>query len=861
MIPLRLTVRNFLCYRNDVGPLNFEGMHVACLCGANGHGKSALLDAITWSLWGQARTGNRNFDSLITHGESECRVELDFQSRGQVYRVVRRRRSANRGRTELDLFIVDRGGDGAEDAVRPITGNTLRETDAKICHIVGMDYATFVNSAFLLQGESDAFTRKSPSERKEVLASILGLGLYEALQDGARERRDYYRNQMDLHQGALQQAQAEIDSIPDPSEELTDVEQRMSQLDDELVVRAVEIEQLRVSTGELRAKGVRLQETAKRIESMRLDIQRTESESESVRQQIEKARGLTLRADEIAAGASALASARERYRVLEQDRLRFDQLREERDKHLRTVDRVRTELQAQVESIGQRINDDLRPAAQRASIVGRELEECAELERMLSVEQGQLDVQITEFAEIQGRVARLGGELERCVTDGKSLRANQEQMLAADAVCPLCRTPLDQDACGSVVEFYEAEIAAKLEQHREIQAVIRENAGMLDELQRHIEKTRKDLTSRTTKTQRERGRWEREREYGEAAQKQIDDLLPQLEASVSVLEAETYAEDDRFAVAKIEAQILELGYEEEQRQQSFEMIQALQHWETEQVELNAASARLPEDEFQFARVCKQTERLHHELAEMEIQLVADQQAARDLPAVEQQLRIAQDSADGLTRDRNAAAERRGFLVANAERRGRLRSEIARLTTVCQQDQNELAVYTELFVAFGRSGVPAMLIDAAVPRIETEANLLLGRMTDNRMAVRLQTQRTNQGGSLTETLDILVSDELGARSYEVFSGGEAFRINLALRIALSKVLAQRMGVPLPTLFIDEGFGTQDASGRERIVDTISSIQIDFEMIIVITHLDDIKDLFPVRIEVEKTASGSNFWVSA
>jgi exonuclease SbcC len=279
------------------------------------------------------------------------------------------------------------------------------------------------------------------------------------------------------------------------------------------------------------------------------------------------------------------------------------------------------------------------------------------------------------------------------------------------------------------------------------------------------------------------------------------------------------------------------------------------------VELNAASARLPEDESQFDRLGKQTERLRDELAELENRLVADQQAAQDLPAVEQQLRIAQEAADGLTRDRNNAAERRGFLAASAERRGRLGSEIARLTTVFQQDQNELAVYTELFAAFGRSGVPAMLIDAAVPRIETEANLLLGRMTDNRMAVRLQTQRTNQGGSLTETLDILVSDELGARSYEVFSGGEAFRINLALRIALSKVLAQRMGVPLPTLFIDEGFGTQDASGRERIVDTISSIQNEFEKIIVITHLDDIKDLFPVRIEVEKTDSGSNFWVSA
>jgi exonuclease SbcC len=107
---------------------------------------------------------------------------------------------------------------------------------------------------------------------------------------------------------------------------------------------------------------------------------------------------------------------------------------------------------------------------------------------------------------------------------------------------------------------------------------------------------------------------------------------------------------------------------------------------------------------------------------------------------------------------------------------------------------------------------------------------------------------------------MVSDELGPRSYEMYSGGEAFRVNLALRIALSKVLAQRMGAPLPTLFIDEGFGTQDAVGRERILDVISAIGDDFEKVLVITHLDDLKEAFPVRIEVQKDESGSTFWIN-
>ena len=53
MIPIRLALRNFMCYRE--GELSFEGLHVACLCGDNGNGKSALLDAMTWALWGKAR--------------------------------------------------------------------------------------------------------------------------------------------------------------------------------------------------------------------------------------------------------------------------------------------------------------------------------------------------------------------------------------------------------------------------------------------------------------------------------------------------------------------------------------------------------------------------------------------------------------------------------------------------------------------------------------------------------------------------------------------------------------------------------------------------------------------------------------
>ena len=162
---------------------------------------------------------------------------------------------------------------------------------------------------------------------------------------------------------------------------------------------------------------------------------------------------------------------------------------------------------------------------------------------------------------------------------------------------------------------------------------------------------------------------------------------------------------------------------------------------------------------------------------------------------------------------------------------------------------------ELRAAFGKNGVPAMIIESAIPELEAEANDLLARMTDDRMTIALHTQREMTSGELAETLDINVSDDLGARDYELFSGGEAFRINFALRIALSKLLARRAGAHLRTLFIDEGFGSQDVDGRDKLVDAISRIQSDFDLILVITHFEELRESFPVQMVVEKTASGS------
>ena len=177
----------------------------------------------------------------------------------------------------------------------------------------------------------------------------------------------------------------------------------------------------------------------------------------------------------------------------------------------------------------------------------------------------------------------------------------------------------------------------------------------------------------------------------------------------------------------------------------------------------------------------------------------------------------------------------------------------------QQLADERGVYEELKEAFGKRGVPALMIEAAVPEIEAAANALLARMTGGRMHVRFNTQRETQGGDVRETLDIQIADELGTRAYENFSGGEQFRVNFAIRVALSQLLARRAGTQLQTLIIDEGFGVLDTAGRERVVEAIKAAEDDFQRILVVTHIDELKDAFPARIDIVKGPEGAEIVV--
>ena len=219
MIPLQLTLKNFLSYRDAT--LNFRGLHTACICGANGAGKSSLLEAITWAIWGKSRAATE--DDVINGGGKNVRVDFDFSCNEQNYRVIR---SRTRGRSSsLEFQIETQAGN-----FRSITAKGLRATQEEIISCLKLDYDTFTNSAYLRQGRADEFMLRRPSERKQILADLLKLDRYEQLSGKAKDTAKEYKGKIEQLKQNLEPLEIKLATRKEIAGELKAVKQELSKL-------------------------------------------------------------------------------------------------------------------------------------------------------------------------------------------------------------------------------------------------------------------------------------------------------------------------------------------------------------------------------------------------------------------------------------------------------------------------------------------------------------------------------------------------------------------------------------------------------------------------------------------------------
>lgn len=336
--------------------------------------------------------------------------------------------------------------------------------------------------------------------------------------------------------------------------------------------------------------------------------------------------------------------------------------------------------------------------------------------------------------------------------------------------------------------------------------------------------------------------------------KELDIELPQRQEELTKLTAElqgeTYGTEAREALKSVKEKLDELKYNREEHLRMREELEALAPALEQVRELKRALEEKPVlkkslDESLSLKVSKQTQ-----LDESKAALTSFQQQVEKLPESVEALETMKPELEVLRKDKELVSNRCAISQARLDS---LNNEIAQMKDRRRELKDldaDIEDYMFLSESFGRKGIQAVIIENAVPEIESDANRILSRLSDNRMHVALITQQKTKAGSMVETLDLMIADEVGTRSYELYSGGEAFKVNFAVRVALSRLLARRSGAKLETLIIDEGFGSQDEVSRDRLVKAIRSIQGDFARILVITHMSDIKEMFPAHIQVTK-----------
>ena len=1039
MIPLKLTVKNFLCYRDNTPTLDLESVHLACLCGDNGHGKSALLDAITFALWGNSRLGDRNHDDLIHKGRSDMLVELEFESSGERYRVVRRRaKGRTQGRTGLEFFIQNSAGEW-----RAITGNTVRDTQEFIIERIRMDHETFVNTAFLRQGDADRFTTSKPSDRKRILAEVLDLSYYDGLEQRAKGKVSELRSRTQRHEAEIEIREREADQKASHEEALGEVSREIAVLEPQLAEARANLESASKLVAELEGKWNDLHELTDRIPQVEKLLRETSERVQQYRKRVSEAEALISRQAEIESGHSELTAVQEEDEILtralnskneielriaehrqaiavERERLitQRDQLsdsmesmrlaasaipelenvlaqmrprrqkieefqgriedfslREKQTRHkleqmegyraeyekmrdqmldMETkIFREKSKLEAERDSLASTLERDIRPRAELVPGLLKEREalnnEAVQLESLTS----QIENARERLSSTDERIVILKGDNERLRETMGDTRQKFELLKSGDLECPLCGQQLDSDGrehlraeyeemgmrskaefqdneneiaaltrereplarsitqmdsrrqtatrrlqnrqgqlsaqleeaetAGKRAENLESEIAslnrtlqdesflpeerkftARIKElinsiefdPRDLDKLTREHRGITDD----IRQSQQDLDELRSEVEKVESRIRQRLNVAVQARDGIEPARSQLAPIRSALETGDFSQGARVQVAKLEAEIGELGYDAARHDEVRERIMDLIGFTKLRQQLDVTLGQIEWDRVQLEQSESAARKLGSEMTELNERRKSLSGDVARLPESQSKKEQSRVSFDDLERRLTGARVQMGIARDAVERCMRMANEAAELGRARDELVRERSLYEELSIAFGRNGIQALIIEDALPQIENDANNLLARLTDNRMSLKLQLidgRRIRGSDALSEEMSIDISDEMGTRAYETFSGGEAFRINFALRIALSRLLARRSGAPLPILFIDEGFGSQDAAGQERLIEAIQSIRDDFDKIIVITHVEGIREAFDTRIQVQKTDMGSTF----
>ena len=806
MKPVRLSVEGFTSFRDRI-EVDFAGLDLFAITGPTGAGKSSLIDAIVFALYGQVPRVGDDYKQLISHGRERLSVLFEFAVGRERYRIARTARKAGASQQRLER-LAGAAWDSVADKARDIR--------AGVEGILGLDYDGFTRSVVLPQGQFDAFLKGEPKERRKILVALLSLGVYERMLQlanqkatAARDRAGFIRKQLETDfAGATPQV------LAGRQDELAAAEDFARKAEDGLLALAEGASRAQAARAERRevaaarrdeaSEAMAIEAAGATIEGADAARVALDADLEVVRQQTE-----SLGFDE--ARHTALVGAKPRAeqlaalgpRIERAARALADQRRAEAD--------AKAALAAAEAAL---------PGAEKAEAEARERDTTARAERDAAHRQ--------HAALALRRELRPGEECPVCTQavgvvppgeapglDGADTRAREAEAAARAAGDRLHKERLRTGQLRSTAEALGREVALIEEQEREARAL----AGTLvADLGRSgfAEGETADAAGLVTRIQAEIRKLEaarRARADLEAKRREVEQKRSGLDASVAAAKARRDAA--RARIEELQARRDEAARRLDEARRGLLALAAREGW---------AGLDVPPPG-------------HDEADVLQGVLAAAQKASAEGAARVATLeRDVQSIEKALVRAAGLGEELRGL-------------------------EAEAALHKTLADHLKANELVAWIQEEALRRLAREGSRHLAKLSQGRYELRLGSGEEEAAARAEQ--DFSVVDHWNGdsvRSVRTLSGGETFLASLALALALAEGLAQlstegRASDALESLLLDEGFGTLDGETLDVVVGALDALHGGQRMVGIVTHVRELAERLPARLEVRRQGATS------
>lgn len=804
--------------------------------GNNGAGKSSLFEAVTWCLYGVAqsmegREGVKQQD-LIRDGHHEMGVEVEFTLGNHTYKVARYL-NAKRG-TKSRLWVDEK-----------MQARKAREVTARIEQDIGLNVKGFISSSFIRQKELDLITSKIASERKKLINRLFNLRIYEKYEEAAKTKKKEKENELQVVQLQINEKEKDLEQLPVLEKELQELKDVVESLKLQYDAIKKESEIIKNEYAVLEKEYQNYQKLQSTLKLVEKDIENTKNSLEQKRKDLEEIEKAVSKRKSLKPEYDTFLDLKKKFSSLDETKVQYDaqvnqckQLRTEITITEKNLEERITESKKEIANLKKQ-EDELKESRTKLQTIREEISKLEDVPQQIEEETQKIDKIKEKEAEILAEKAKYTSRLSDLQQELEEI-----QSIGIGALCPKCKRPLQKEHLEELIMKYATEIAAHEKAKEKYESKENHLAEMKKEMVAKIKglKTKENNLNNLKKEEKEYVK--AETKY-EDIQKRITDCETKIAETQERLKKVIKRKKE---VETLEKEIEKLEFDPAEYELAKKEVEEKAAVEREIIKLDERISKR-EDVEKSIRQAEETLTTQ----EKEMKTIQDEvEKGSDIPSKVDNIKKKRDqiTQEELTISKEYTEKKTVYQERTKElkRLHGLKEDLKMMKKNQKELKDIILVYGVLQDAFKQ--IPVQIQSRLRPRIRKETSALLSEVTEGKYPfIDLES-------------DYSVTVYYDGNYYPIsrFSGGEKDLINLCLRVGISRVLvslsSQKSFARIQSLFLDECFGSFDIERRNNLLAALNQLRTYFAQIVLITHIEEVKQALPEAFLVEELEDGSS-----